>query len=343
MLQSLSALDAPQQQQQESAARSHQARVATAMQMLGLQQQQQNAGAEQAFRQQQLTQQGQQFDKTQVATQQNADRTQAFAQTQADNKSGEFWGGTMPLQYTEQAQLEAHRKAQEELANKTFNDESGYRWGVKAPMDYTDQATKDRQAKATEDHYGTMNRTELAKAYSLIDPMGNGPKVAASILASDPMAQPGVNAAATAQKAEDLKRYKTLLAMNPNDPSVPPEIKQQLVGSQQLKETTAKPTSNSNGTSKVGFFPSIGNMIHSKVAEAYNKPTEYSSPLTETFFGTDAARQQAQQRQQQAEHAQQFINQLIFGTDQQFLPDSPELAARKRAAFEAMSQRTQQQ
>lgn len=56
MLQSLSALDAPQQQQQESAARSHQARVATAMQMLGLQQQQQNAGAEQAFRQQQLAQ-----------------------------------------------------------------------------------------------------------------------------------------------------------------------------------------------------------------------------------------------------------------------------------------------
>lgn len=190
-LAALQSLEGPQMQQQELASREQQQRVAQAMQMLGLQQQQQNATAEQALRERQLTQSGQQFDQT-----------QRFAQQQADDRSGQFWGGTLPLQYTEQAGLEADRKARQDLATKSFNDESGYRWKVKAPLDFAEQATREAQAKAAAEHYKDMINIQASQQALLIDPMGGGPLLAAGYLRNLP-------GSATAEKVQlDLQNSK---------------------------------------------------------------------------------------------------------------------------------------
>jgi hypothetical protein len=294
-LAALAQLDEPRQRQQELASREHQQRVATAMQMLGLQQQQQNATAEQALRERALTQSGEQFGQQ-----------QQFAQQQADEKSGQFWGGTLPLQYTEQAGLESNRNAMQ-------------------------------------DHYKNADLISAAGATT-------DPRVSSAILGG----VPGVASAREKIAAEDmaakLQAFKMQMEATKGTPaqatviaSMPPEIRQQLLGTSDMA-AQQEPAAVSGPP--LGILPAIGNSLSSAASGFFNLPGKAlssKSPVASALFGDAEAERQQQMRMQGVQQLNDFVSQLFFGTDPQYLPDSPELQAQKRAALEAMSQRMQQQ
>lgn len=316
---------------QQDPAQAQSQRMHAALQMMGLMQQGQEGEAQRAFQERQLAQSGQQFDAT--LAQRNAAE---------QNRQGEYWGGTLPLQYTEQGQLEAHRKAQEVLAQNTFNDESGYRWGVKAPLDWAKQATDDRTAAGALAHYDTLNRKALADSYMNLDPMGNGPKVAGSILGGDPLVGPAMTQVNAANQEEEMKRYKALLAMDPNSPAVPPEIRAQLLG--QVAGQNGPATVPSTTTAQ-GLLPAIGNSFNSAVSSLWNLPSQAAQgnlPFGRVLFG-DAGMQDYQQRAQQGgQQLEDFTNQLLFGSDPKARPNLKLSKAKQDAIQRKLQQLTPQ-
>jgi hypothetical protein len=117
---------------EQLAQRDHEARTQAALQLLGIQQSQANAEQLAAYRQQELEQQGSQGNtmaglrqqeiasQQQIAQQQNAFHQQELAQGQNQfavtnqlaqqheaNRQGEFWGGTLPAEYNQQATAQA--------------------------------------------------------------------------------------------------------------------------------------------------------------------------------------------------------------------------------------------
>lgn len=108
-------LSAGPRQEAELAAHEQQNRVSAALQLLGLQQQQQSEAATQAFHQSQLAQSGSQFNAAQTAN----------AEHEA-NRSGEYWGGTYPMEQGRLAQEEQRTKMLGENQAATLGEERHY-------------------------------------------------------------------------------------------------------------------------------------------------------------------------------------------------------------------------
>lgn len=141
-----------QQQQEQVDQRTAGDRLHQALALMGLMQQGKDAEAQRAFQQQQLAQTGEfhlgELQNQQQQLKQTSDYQTgeiAARNTTEANRQGEYWGGQLPMHYAGQASETADRAATRELAQQQLKQTGDYQTGMLAHQTAADATAKSAQ------------------------------------------------------------------------------------------------------------------------------------------------------------------------------------------------------